>query len=1761
MQRITLQRFYRSTRLYRIVLLLVLHFTLLTTYSQKIIPVNGATIPLPAIGQQNIHSETNTNYPAALPLNYVRTWSVQKPTTDPNAVTTSQNIQEVSMTTQYLDGLGRPLQTVSRGITPQGKDLVVPMVYDAFGRIMYNYLPYRANSSDGNLKVNPFVDQQAFMQSQYPGEQVFYGRTDYESSSTNRVYKSYAPGNSWAGSDKGVEQKYMINTAADNVRIWNIGFDAFGYNDIDNTKNIPQTPAASSSSTTTRIEAEVAMQSATSNSGVVAENTGDVQGGGQSLGYIDANDWMEYTVSAPVAGTYTVKLRVAVNLAAVNLSTPAKVNIKLGSSVLTSMDLPNTGGWSTYADVTATITLPAGSQTLRFEAQTSGWNFNWFDITSPAASSSSTTTRIEAEVAMQSATSNSGVVAENTGDVQGGGQSLGYIDANDWMEYTVSAPVAGTYTVKLRVAVNLAAVNLSTPAKVNIKLGSSVLTSMDLPNTGGWSTYADVTATITLPAGSQTLRFEAQTSGWNFNWFDITSPAASSVGSLGVYEAGQLFKNVMIDEDGKALVEYKDKEGKVVLKKVQIDNSVPANYTDNEKFLCTYYVYDDLNQLRFVIPPKAVEAIRSDWSLSSRPDVVKELCFRYEYDARGRMIAKKVPGAGWVYMIYDSRDRLVMMQDGNMRQSLQYLCTQYDELNREISTGFFDGAVNTPSYHQSLAYNTTNYPVLSSNFQELTGMYYDNYSWINNPFGSTIDGNQVSSGGFLAASNTSFPYPQSIESNASVIGQVTGTKAFLTGLKDGPGYGYTVNYYDNYNRIIQQRTQLTNEENDVTTNQYSFDGKLLVSKMQINYDNSTKLLTTNTYDGGGRLLSIKKKIDNFEDKIIVQNTYDEKNQLARKDLGRNFSNTAPLESLNYDYNIRGWLTGINKDYANSQSMDKRFGMQLCYDYGFGGSSGNHTYLNGNISGTIWKSVGDGEQRAYGFAYDAANRLLKADFTQNNGGWNTSAGVDFSVKIGDGINYKQGYDPNGNILSVQQEGLKPGGSLLIDDLHYVYFNNSNKLSKVTDGIPPPFQGEVNLGDFADRNTTGNDYGYDVNGNLVADLNKGLGHQGLTGIDVYSSEYGAIRYNYLNLPEWIEKTQDGDVVGTIRNLYDARGKKYRKIVYNETTTASTTYIGAAVYDGQLGAEPLQFVSHEEGRIRPLRDANLVITGYVYDYFIKDHLGNVRMVLTDENRTDQYGPVTFEGGNLNSEKLNYNNVEMHREPQAAFSSGSGNTAQLLSKTIGSIGVGKLLKVMAEDRVHATVDYYIPSATIDNSFANGINSLVTSITSLLSAAGAPAVLKNSSSVITSGLNSSTSSAYLFMAPQGSSSQTLLPKAYLNILFFDEQFKFVSQNSESVPVSVMGSVSQLQRMLGSAKVAPKNGYVYIYVSNESNNNVYFDNFNVTHERGPILEETHYYPFGLTMQGISSKAAGGTENKYKFGGKELQSSEFSDGSGLDWIDYGARMYDPQLGRWHTVDPMCERYNPISPYEYAANDPIKYIDPNGRDIIINGGSEEERKIFLDWISNALGGTKNVNANLKNGKLSIGLAKGAERRLSKEQSMAIKYLQGIIADDVKVNFNIIGKDHPDEKGFTYGFNFEFGGQRVDVEDLEQYSNYRDPLNVIVHETEEQYQSAKNNDLVYWSNHTKAEDKEFEITGKKENNLRDDYNFNNRIGKPGTLPNILGVTSRFDYIDRNGNYLNSRQATFNRGHIINAGTINKNSPTEKINEKKFTTSEIQH
>ncbi|MGH2563633.1 MAG: DUF6443 domain-containing protein, partial [Ginsengibacter sp.] len=158
-------------------------------------------------------------------INYVRVRDITKAgVLDSAAATALTSGYDVAQTTQYFDGLGRQLQTVAMQQSPLQKDLVSFNVYDPLGREAYKFLPYVATTTDGNYKPTAQADDYTFNNTQFTGEQYYYGQTAYEPSPLNRVSTTYAPGSSWVGAARGVSAQYALNTTADSVRYWKIAF-------------------------------------------------------------------------------------------------------------------------------------------------------------------------------------------------------------------------------------------------------------------------------------------------------------------------------------------------------------------------------------------------------------------------------------------------------------------------------------------------------------------------------------------------------------------------------------------------------------------------------------------------------------------------------------------------------------------------------------------------------------------------------------------------------------------------------------------------------------------------------------------------------------------------------------------------------------------------------------------------------------------------------------------------------------------------------------------------------------------------------------------------------------------------------------------------------------------------------------------------------------------------------------------------------------------------------------------------------------------------------------------------------------------------------------------------------------------------------------------------------------------------------------------------------------------------------------------------
>uniref|UniRef100_UPI003F7951D0 DUF6443 domain-containing protein n=1 Tax=Chitinophaga sancti TaxID=1004 RepID=UPI003F7951D0 len=831
----------------------------------------------------------------------------------------------------------------------------------------------------------------------------------------------------------------------------------------------------------------------------------------------------------------------------------------------------------------------------------------------------------------------------------------------------------------------------------------------------------------------------------------VWSMTASSVvpaRSTRWYTNGTLSKRITIDETGNKVIEYKDLADQLILKKVQ-QSAAPG--TAHVGWLCTYYVYDDIGNLRFVISPKGVELIKDSWYLSD--NVVKELCYIYRYDERSRMIVKKLPGADSTEMVYDVRDRLVFSRDGNQKFNSQWLVVFYDGLNQAIMKALYNAATARSDLQDRMNITTSNTATLTYTFPGETDLVVANYD------GRTLyqASNSISFvPGFESPSNVEFlgeisstankgtdvltvvnPLPDLPQSalipleymyygNYTYAGKLdyvsadtskpqagnnlyaetlpatpaTNIAGMLTGIKakviETGQWLTTSNYYDDKGKLIQTVTENAAGGKDVMTTLYDFSGKVLSN--YLNHTNmrsgatpATKVLTMNQYDDGGRLLSVRKRLnDNASlETTVAEYAYDELGRLKKRRLGVTGTSTQ-LDSMVYEYHLRGWMQGINKAYVNTGTATSNwFGQELNYDYGF-----NASQYNGNIAGTKWKSGGDGIARAYGYTYDKVNRLTGAEFNQQNtsgAAW-TKDKIDFSVS-------NLTYDENGNISTMTQIGMNGTKILPIDQLTYTYRDTTNKLLAVTD---PSVTATLMLGDFVNANTS-LDYKYDTVGNLTQDLNKSI---------------ASIHYNYLNLPDTIQVTNKG----TITYQYDAAGNRIRKGITDISVTPAITrftdYIGPFVYDN----DTLQFLSHEEGRIRPVYKTGQAIT-YRWDYFEKDHLGNVRIVLNSKTDTSVYA-ATMETAAAAKENAIFSNIDNTRTlkpagyPADATTSPNDYLALLNANSGKKIGPSIVLRLMAGDTIQLGAMAFYKTTAASTSAATS-SAMLTAILQAFSGTG----------------------------------------------------------------------------------------------------------------------------------------------------------------------------------------------------------------------------------------------------------------------------------------------------------------------------------------------------------------------------------------------------------------------------------------------------------
>ncbi|MDH6251244.1 RHS repeat-associated protein [Chryseobacterium sp. H1D6B] len=726
----------------------------------------------------------------------------------------------------------------------------------------------------------------------------------------------------------------------------------------------------------------------------------------------------------------------------------------------------------------------------------------------------------------------------------------------------------------------------------------------------------------------------------NTAWDAANNMMVTSVQLLQYFGPSQLYKNTVTDEDGNKTIEFKNGKGQTVLVRKVISAAENAD---------TYYVYNEYDLLAYVIPPLAsAPAVESD--------TVEKLYYQYRYDGRKRLVEKKLPGKGWEYMVYDKADRLVMTQDAVMKPSGKWIFTKYDKFSRIVYTGTTDiGAWFSRSQVQTsvdyyigqgqpsvegrnqtgfansgmtVYYDNTVYPTAID--KVLTVNYYDTY-----PQGTPAVPAQVLGQNIL---------PQDAQSS-SISTKSLPTASYVKNIEDD---NWTKNYtwYDTKGRAVGGHSINHLGGYTKTESELDFAGvpqKTNTYHLRRQGETGITVREHFVYDSQNRLLQHYHQVDSKPEELLAQNSYNELSQLKNKKVGNN------LQSIDYDYNIRGWMTDINKNQMPLADLGgKLFSYKIKYTQKegienpdpaqFAGKNVKGKY-NGNIAEVDWKTVEtlgvnpSAAPKRYGYAYDNLNRLT-AGYYQNPSN-------PYSKENTESLTY----DLNGNITNLYRTSVVENLSTtatVIDNLGYIYGTGGNQITNIND-------------------TSSNPTGYEGGGTTISyDLNGSMKSMPDKNIKI-------ITYNFLNLPSRIEY---GNGILGIDYKYRADGTKLQKsspksecgIINCYTVTDVTDYLDGFQYlkstisNNGGGSEEMLSLSAESARAMEIQafsieERNVVpppviktlelqffptsegFYDYIKDQYIyqyKDHLGNVRISFTKNDAgvlqitdTDDYYP----------------------------------------------------------------------------------------------------------------------------------------------------------------------------------------------------------------------------------------------------------------------------------------------------------------------------------------------------------------------------------------------------------------------------------------------------------------------------------------------------------------------------------------------------------
>lgn len=1020
--------------------------------------------------------------------------------------------------------------------------------------------------------------------------------------------------------------------------------------------------------------------------------------------------------------------------------------------------------------------------------------------------------------------------------------------------------------------------------------------------------------------------------------FELDSLNPGKVYKRGYYANGQLqvttsymlYQDEVFDHAEK----YTDAAGQdILVEKANSDGRV-------------YYVYDNFGQLCFTIPQVCADSMSYDVAYNVDNPLIARYCYHNVYDSEGNLIREYNPGAEPKIYIYDKLNRLILVQDGNRRQNDEWVFSKYDVYNRPVLVGILFGGseeehrtqlAQSTLLHESRSnssaalhlYTNQCYPVLTDSNSEIYGInYYDDYDWSDISWTDNVT-----------------------SANYDVKGMATRTKTRVLGEDK---WLNKVIYYDAKYQVVKTYADLYPDGTETYSARYDFRGNTLYEKVEQQIGQNTEGYERFfSYDLQGRLLKVQQQVmgdtvNNLVD--IVTNTYD--------DLGER-SSWRLHDSLQGPQTIyRRNLTGTRHDYNGAFTSRLRYGSE--------GNQFDDPQPYTRLTRHSW--ISELGNNGYAYRYDENGQLVEGAYLNVIGSSDTQDEYYTLTQNSVQMEYD---DRTGNILSITRSGKKmpmtyegyrmltaqpygeeeseeflydDNGNLIYDGLarqHYV-FNTVDRLQEVWDtGTPDPVAVDTTVwltynrtenptlwaslhsqfpdyfteegyireeyrvqkpgGTFYDYYLIPTQYPSLADSAAVAALNAGIQ---VSIIDVNEEPKNCIVMEYesdeeINTVVWIHKRstpQNPEVIFQLHNLYpdyfDETGNIYER--YRMDPNDASCFFLPARHSLLANETYLYELSHDSFHLYPYELVPPLVDFDVDSWLYVQGRGGIPLM------SDKFVRFSI-----------IENVEQHPD----FTTYHYESRVSHPKYFDEGG-----HILEEFHIRDNY-YYLPSDYIDLLDPTYFSSYDFVEWEIVDEFPGVATTPPDTIFIATGESKRMEAVY---DGQGNKLAVRFFEdgSATSGIYYSGNMVYASNGNDSIR-----SLRDMSMPEGVVKKSSQ-GYSYYYFYCDYLGNVrtvtrMFKARGSRYVSTTTEQMTNFDPLGLALnlQNLD-------KNPYLYNGKELYDG-FSDAyAGV--YDFGARYYNPLFGRWFAHDPEKQSF---SPYLYCENNPIAFIDPDGRDIIL------------------------------------------------------------------------------------------------------------------------------------------------------------------------------------------------------------------------------------